>query len=148
MFHISIGGHALVSLLTEGAVPLHKVTILPRGPALGFTSMVPEKDELSQSKKQLLAAIDVAMGGRVAEELLLGPDDYTTGWSSDLKHATEYAYTLVRRVGMREETVMISADRNMTSDQYNYMVDQEVQSILKVITKGESTDLFRNLLRE
>src|SRR5690606_30563723 len=88
------GGHALVALLTDGSVPLHKVTILPRGPALGFTSMVPDKDELSQSKKQLLAAIDVAMGGRVAEELLLGPDDYTTGWSSDIKHATDYAYML------------------------------------------------------
>jgi len=129
------GGHALVSLLTEGATPLHKVTILPRGHALGFTSMVPEKDELSQSKRQILAAIDVAMGGRVAEEMLLGMSDYTTGWSSDLQAATRYAYALVRQVGMKEDVALISADKSVTSEDYNFLVDQEVQKTLKVNDK-------------
>jgi len=78
-----------------------------------------------------MASIDVAMGGRAAEELLLGADDYTTGWSSDLQGATRMAYALVRQVGMKEDIAMISADKNVTSEQYNYMVDQEVQRIRK-----------------
>lgn len=60
-------GHALVALLTEGATPVHKVTILPRGGALGFTATVPEKDDLHLTKKSIMASIDVAMGGRAAE---------------------------------------------------------------------------------
>ena len=73
------GGHALTSLLTIGATPLHKVTILPRGGALGFTSMIPNAEDLNMNKKQILASIDVAMGGRAAEELFLGNDEITTG---------------------------------------------------------------------
>jgi len=125
------GGHALTSLLTEGATPLHKVTILPRGGALGFTAMIPNKEQLSQSKKEILASIDVAMGGRAAEELLLGPEDYTTGWSSDLQKATELAYAFVRYYGFKENVALISARKDVTSEKYNYLVDQEVQKILQ-----------------
>jgi len=135
----------LTSLLTEGATPLHKVTILPRGRALGFvinftislsllkkTAMIPNKEQLSQSKKEILASIDVAMGGRVAEELLLGPEDYTTGWSSDLQKATELAYAYVRYYGFIENIALIAAEKSVTSEKYNYLVDQEVQKILHV----------------
>ena len=74
------GGHTVTALLTEGAVPLHKVTILPRGGALGFTSMIPETDRLNYTKKSMIASIDVAMGGRAAEELFLGNEEITTGF--------------------------------------------------------------------
>lgn len=60
-------GHALTAMLTNGATPVHKVTILPRGGALGFTATVPESDNFHMTKKSILAAIDVAMGGRAAE---------------------------------------------------------------------------------
>lgn len=90
------GGHALISLLTEGSTPLHKVTILPRGGALGFTSMIPEKDQLNMTKKSMKASIDVAMGGRAAEELFIGNDEITTGCSGDLQRASELAYAYVR----------------------------------------------------
>lgn len=60
-------GHAITALLTDGATPVHKVTILPRGGALGFTAMVPDKDDLHYTKKSIMASIDVAMGGRAAE---------------------------------------------------------------------------------
>lgn len=81
-------GHALTSLLTDGALPLHKVTILPRGGALGFTGFVPDEDINSMTKKTILASIDVAMGGRAAEEILMGKSDLTSGCSSDLNKAT------------------------------------------------------------
>ena len=60
-------GHAITSLMTPGASTLHKVTILPRGGALGFTALVPERENLTQNKKSIIAHIDVCMGGRVAE---------------------------------------------------------------------------------
>jgi len=136
------GGHALTALLTEGATPLHKVTILPRGQALGFTAMIPNKEQLSQSRKEILASIDVAMGGRVAEELLLGSEDYTTGWSSDLQKATQLAYAFVRYYGFKDNIVMIAAEKNVTSEDYNYLVDQEVQKILH-----ESLNRVKGLLK-
>ena len=73
------GGHALMAMHTPGALPVHKATIMPRGSALGMVSQLPEKDELSWTRRQLLARLDVAMGGRVAEELIFGPDEITSG---------------------------------------------------------------------
>ena len=76
------GGHALVAMYTEAANPLYKATIMPRGMALGMTSFMPEMDKVSQAKKELLATIDVAMGGKVAEELVYGHENVTSGASS------------------------------------------------------------------
>lgn len=88
-------GHAIVALNTEGAHPIHKATIIPRGSALGMVTQLPSSDETSVSKKQLLARLDVCMGGRVAEELIFGQDHITTGASSDLNTATELAQYMV-----------------------------------------------------
>ncbi|KAG9128752.1 hypothetical protein Leryth_021729 [Lithospermum erythrorhizon] len=88
-------GHAIVALNTEGAHPIHKATIMPRGSALGMVTQLPSSDETSTSKKQLLARLDVCMGGRVAEELIFGKDHITTGASSDLHTATELAHYMV-----------------------------------------------------
>ena len=72
--------HAHIHLLViTGALPIHKATIMPRGSALGMVSMLSEKDELSWSRKQLMARLDVAMGGRVAEELVFGSENVTSG---------------------------------------------------------------------
>ena len=82
------GGHALVALYTPGAKPIHKATIIPRGHALGMVSQVPDKDEYSTTKQQMMAHIDVCMGGKVAEEMIFGPEFVTSGATSDLKSAT------------------------------------------------------------
>ena len=79
MTAIHEGGHTITAMLTEGATPLHKVTILPRGGALGFTSFIPETDRLNYTKKTMIAQIDVAMGGRAAEEIFYGNDEISTG---------------------------------------------------------------------
>lgn len=124
------GGHTLINLLTDGTLPLHKVTILPRGPALGFTAMLPDKDYHSQTRKEIIARIDVALGGRIAEELIYGNEKITTGCSSDMNMATDLAYSYVRNFGMNADVSLISASKDDLSDQFNFMIDQEVQSIL------------------
>lgn len=89
-------GHALMALRTPGATQLHKVTVMPRGRALGITFQLPEADKDSYSRKEMTAFIDVALGGRAAEELIYGKDDTTTGCSSDLERATQVAGSMVK----------------------------------------------------
>ena len=88
------GGHALVALYTPGAKPIHKATIIPRGHALGMVSQVPDTDEYSTTKQQMMAHIDVCMGGKVAEEMIFGPEFVTSGATSDLKSATRMVRSL------------------------------------------------------
>jgi ATP-dependent metalloprotease len=76
------GGHALVAMFTAGADPLYKATIMPRGQALGLTFQLPEMDRVSMAKREYLAHIDICMGGKVAEEIVYGPDNVTSGAAS------------------------------------------------------------------
>jgi cell division protease FtsH len=93
-------GHALVGCLLPKADPVHKVTIVPRGPALGLTSFLPKEELHNQDRDYLLARIMVAMGGRAAEELVFG--DITTGAGNDIQQATSIARNMVTQWGMSE----------------------------------------------
>jgi cell division protease FtsH len=93
-------GHTLVGLKVEGVDPVHKVTIIPRGMALGVTMYLPEKDRLSATKEYLLGNIAMAMGGRIAEDMFIG--NITTGAANDIEKATEMARAMVCEYGMSE----------------------------------------------
>jgi cell division protease FtsH len=96
------GGHALVTIHCPQSDPIHKATIVPRGRALGMVMRLPETDRLSVSREKLLADITVAMGGRIAEELVFGADKVTSGASSDIQMATAIARNMVTQYGMSE----------------------------------------------
>lgn len=106
------GGHALVALHTKGSMPIHKATIMPRGDALGMVSYLPERDQMNMSRLQMLAHMDVCMGGRVAEEIIFGAEQVTTGASSDLQQATSTARNMVTKFGMGEHLGPLYHDRN------------------------------------
>ncbi|MDR1391096.1 MAG: ATP-dependent zinc metalloprotease FtsH [Holosporales bacterium] len=93
-------GHALVALLVPQSDPIHKVTIIPRGGALGMVVRLPEKDKVSVSKTELLSNIRVTMGGRAAEEVFFGEENITTGASHDIKQATKIAKSMIIKWGM------------------------------------------------
>ncbi|MBW7849629.1 MAG: ATP-dependent metallopeptidase FtsH/Yme1/Tma family protein [Rhodospirillales bacterium] len=96
-------GHAIVALNEPESDPIHKATIIPRGRALGMVMRLPEGDRISVSRAKLKADLAVAMGGRIAEELIFGPDKVTTGASSDIKMATDMARRMVTEWGMSEK---------------------------------------------
>ncbi len=96
-------GHALVSLHVPGCDPLHKVTIIPRGRALGVTWNLPERDRYSMSMKQMKARLALCFGGRIAEQLIYGVDELNTGASNDIQQATDMARSMVMEYGMSEK---------------------------------------------
>ena len=96
-------GHALIALLSPASDPIHKVTIIPRGGALGMVVRLPEKDKISVSRAELLSNIKVAMGGRAAEEVVFGDDNITTGASQDIKQATKIAKNMIIKWGMSDK---------------------------------------------
>lgn len=96
-------GHALLAKLLKNTDPLHKVSIIPRGMALGITMTLPEKDHLTMKKSQLLDMITMTLGGRVAEEIVYGKDSITTGASNDLEKVTSMARNMVTKYGMSEK---------------------------------------------
>lgn len=96
-------GHALLAKLLKHCDPLHKVSIIPRGMALGITMTLPEKDHLTLKKVQLLDRITMTLGGRVAEELVYGPESITTGAANDLEKVTALARKMVTSYGMSEK---------------------------------------------
>ncbi|MDP7486554.1 MAG: ATP-dependent zinc metalloprotease FtsH [Alphaproteobacteria bacterium] len=96
-------GHALVGLFVEGNDPLHKVTIIPRGRALGLTMNLPERDRYGYTVKELKAKLAMMFGGRVAEALIYGPESITTGAGNDIQQATGMARKMVTEWGMSEK---------------------------------------------
>ncbi len=102
------GGHALVAALTEAGDPVHKVTIVPRGMALGVTHTLPVEDRYNLTRAQMIAMIKRAMGGRAAEELIF--DHFSTGASNDLQQATNMAREMMCKYGMNDEIGPVSFD--------------------------------------
>jgi cell division protease FtsH len=97
------GGHALVQLTMPGSIPIHKATIIPRGRALGMVQGLPERDQVSQTYEQLVAMLALAMGGRVAEELVFGHDKVTSGAASDIQQCTRIARAMVTQLGFSDK---------------------------------------------
>ncbi|CAG8957926.1 hypothetical protein HYFRA_00000268 [Hymenoscyphus fraxineus] len=126
-------GHALVIMFSPRANPLHKITILPRGHALGVTFSLPEMDVYSVSKDQYEAKIDVFMGGKVAEELVYGSEKVTSGCSSDLQGATQIAYSMVVNCGMSPllGNVDLSSNYSNLSATTKQLVESEVRRIIE-----------------
>ena len=96
-------GHAIVGYLSPDYDPIHKVTIIPRGRALGVTMMLPEDDKHSESRRYLLSAITTAYGGRIAEEMVGGPDQVSTGASGDIQAASRYVRNMVMKWGLSDK---------------------------------------------
>jgi cell division protease FtsH len=138
------GGHALVALHLPASDPVHKATIIPRGRALGMVMRLPERDQLSHTRAKLKADVAVAMGGRVAEELVFGHDKVTSGASADIKMATQLARAMVTQFGMsdklgplaygdNEEEVFLGhsiARQQNLSDETQTKVDEEIHRIV------------------
>ncbi len=150
-------GHAMVAMFVPGNHPLHKVTIIPRGRALGVTISLPERDQYSVSFKELTAQIAMMFGGRIAEELIFGEENVTTGASGDIRSATGLARRMVTEWGMsdrlgrirysdNEEEVFLGhsvAQRKNVSDATAKAIDEEVR---RIIEEGEA--LARKVLTE
>jgi len=137
-------GHAIVGYLVPDHDPVHKVTIIPRGRALGVTLFLPEEDKYSISKEKLESTISALYGGRLAEEMTLGPDGVTTGASNDIERATEIARNMVTKWGLSdrlgpltysEEEGEVFLGRSVTqhkqvSDVTAHVIDEEVRKII------------------
>ncbi|CED84526.1 atp-dependent peptidase [Phaffia rhodozyma] len=129
-------GHALVALHTPGSVPLHKVSILPRGSKLSVTSQVPGMDQDSISKKEYLARIDVAMAGRVAERLSKGDDATSDRTSEDLQRASNIASAMVKQMGFSDIIGPVSFDRDQAPFLSKRRKDEIESEIKRIVEEG------------
>ena len=165
------GGHALVSLLMPASTPIHKATIIPRGRALGMVQSLPERDEVSQSYEQFIAMLAMGMGGRVAEELVFGHDNVTSGAASDIQMCTRLARSMVTQFGFsdklgtvayadpqQEQFLGYSLGRQVTlSEATQQTIDAEVRRLVsegyeaakRILTeKRRQLDVIANALLE
>ncbi|KAF7856908.1 hypothetical protein EAF04_009669 [Stromatinia cepivora] len=126
-------GHALVLMFTPGTDPLHKVTIMPRGSALGLTFHLPAMDKYSMTLDEYESRLDVCMGGKVAEEIKYGPTKVTSGVSGDLQSATSLAYNMVTRFGMSPElgNVDLMTNYEQLSAGTKLLVESEVRRVIE-----------------
>ncbi len=143
-------GHALVSLHVPHCDPLHKVTIIPRGRALGVTWNLPERDRFSMNMKQMKARLALAFGGRIAEQLIYGHDELNTGASNDIQQATDMARSMVMEYGMSEKLGWLRYRDNQdevflghsvarsqnVSEETARLIDQEIKLLVQ---EGEAT---------
>ncbi len=150
-------GHALVGLSMPKSDPLHKVTIIPRGRALGVTMSLPERDKLSQSKVELTSRLAMMFGGRMAEELVFGEENVTTGAGNDILQATRVARAMVTEYGFsdklgrlryaaNEEEVFLGhsvTQQKHMSDHTADLIDTEVRRLIE-----EAEDNARSILTE
>jgi cell division protease FtsH len=143
-------GHAIMGMLTPGADPVRKVSIIPRGMALGVTFSSPDADRFNFDERHLLAQIKVALGGRVAEEVVFG--DLTTGAESDIQQLTRIARGMVGRWGMSPAigpiAVLPSDGQNSllpgvseTSERTQQMIDEEVRRIVETAHREVTVEL-------
>jgi cell division protease FtsH len=137
-------GHAIVALKIPGSDPVHKVTIVPRGRALGLTASLPEVDRHNYSKDWLIGSLAMFFGGRVAEEIIFGADKVTTGAGNDIERATGLARRMVTQFGMsevigplavgdKEQEIFLGrefAQRREVSERTAQMVDTEVKRLI------------------
>ena len=151
------GGHALVTLHCKASDPIHKATIIPRGRALGMVMRLPERDEYSQSREKMHDNLAIAMGGRVAEEIVFGHDKVTSGASSDIQYATKLARAMVTQWGMsdklgplqyaaNEQEVFLGhsvAQQQNVSEATAQMIDEEIKRFV-----GEANDRAKKILTE
>jgi cell division protease FtsH len=145
-------GHAIVGMLTPGADPVRKVSIIPRGQALGVTFSAPDADRFNFDQRYLLAQIKVALGGRAAEEIVFG--DLTTGAESDIQHLTRIARHMVGRWGMSRAIGPIAVipmdgmgpllpGASEASESTQRLIDEEVRRIVES-AHGEASELLRS----
>ena len=150
-------GHALLAKLLKDCDPLHKVSIIPRGMALGITLTLPEKDHLTMRKSQLLDRITMILGGRVAEELIYGKDNVTTGASNDLEKVSALARSMVTTYGMSEkmgnlaygkeqEHVFMGRNFGNTRD-FSEEIAADIDKEVKIIV-DKQYEVAKNLLNE
>jgi cell division protease FtsH len=157
-------GHTVVSLHTHGADPIHKVTIVPRGRALGLMLSLPENDRFNNTREWLIGRLAISYGGRVAEEIIFGPEMVTTGAGSDIQYATNIARKMVASFGMSARVGLMAvgdqqqeiflgrefAQRREISEHTAQMVDEEVKRLLdeayaraRVVLEGQRDLLER-----
>jgi len=140
-------GHALVAVLTDGADQIHKATIMPRGDALGMVMQLPSGDQKSLKHKEMLARLDVCMGGRVAEEIIFGKENITSGASSDIVQATRMARAMVTKFGFSDEVGIVyhegETGQDSASGETRTKIDQEVKKLT-----SESYQRAKDLLRK
>lgn len=152
-------GHAIVGRLVPEHDPVYKVSIIPRGRALGVTMFLPEQDRYSLSKRKLESQISSLYGGRIAEELIFGPEAVTTGASNDIERATEIARNMVTKWGMSdklgalaysEEEGEVFLGRSVTqhksvSDDTAHVIDSEIRAIIDRNYERARTILIENM---
>ncbi len=151
-------GHAIVGLRVPDHDPVYKVSIIPRGRALGITMFLPEEDRYSYSKQRLMSSMKSLYGGRIAEELIFGPAYVTTGASNDIERATEIARNMVTKWGLSdrlgpltysEDDGEIFLGRSVTrhkqvSDVTAHVIDEEIRSIIEVCYEDAKQILSAN----
>ena len=137
-------GHAIVGLLLPEHDPVHKVSIIPRGRALGVTMFLPDEDRYSYTKQRLNSQIGSLFGGRIAEEMIFGADRVTTGASNDIHRATEISRNMVTKWGLSDRLGPLSygddegevflghsvTQRKQVSDETAHTIDEEVRTII------------------